>query len=71
MTLQSDSHLWHKTNKLEEERRLFFQQKENFESERQKFMEAVHELDREVFNDVLEDTILPIIHSFILSEVYF
>ena len=46
--LQSESCLWLDRNRLEEERKLFVEEKENFETDRCKYMEAVQKLDREV-----------------------
>lgn len=48
VVFKSESRLWQEKNRLGEEQQLFIQQKENFERERHKFMEAVCQLDREV-----------------------
>ena len=50
---------------LQEERELFQHQKENFEKERQKLMEAAHQLDGEVNSTLNGD------HSFIYHFLHF
>ena len=47
---QSESFIWRERSKLDSETQFFLKQKKEFEEEKQKFMEAVHTLDREVSN---------------------
>lgn len=42
--------MWREQSKLETERQVFLEQKRIFEKEKQKYMEAVCKLDREVNN---------------------
>lgn len=61
---QSETRLWHEKNRLGEEQQLFMQQKENFERERLKFMEAVRQLDREVCKVCMDATYVSIHTAF-------